>query len=73
MNHPGVFCHRCQHPFVVMALVSDFVEHRVGGEPLPVVISVPHGGHLMPDNIPDRNAGAGSVVDTIHPGFYFRV
>ena len=31
----------------------DYIEYKAGS--LPIIISAPHGGSILPDNIPDRN------------------
>lgn len=41
----------------------DYVE-RVSGS-LPIVISVPHGGYLVPDDIPERS-GLNCCVEPDH-------
>ena len=39
---------------------NEYVEYLAGN--LPIVLSVPHGGYLEPDDIPDRNCGGCSYV-----------
>jgi len=41
---------------------NDFIEYVVGN--LPIIISVPHGGYLKPENIPDRDLGTPGRQDT---------
>lgn len=41
---------------------SDYIEYLAGD--LPIVISVPHGGHLEPAEIPDREIRTGGHYDT---------
>lgn len=40
---------------------NNYVEYLAGG--LPIIISVPHGGHEVPDEIPDRTCGI-TVTDS---------
>lgn len=52
-------------PFLTLAQiefgVGGYIEYHKGN--IPLIISVPHGGNLTPDSIPDRNC-AGSVWTT---------
>jgi hypothetical protein len=41
---------------------NNYIEYVVGN--LPVIISVPHGGYLKPQRIPDRELGSGGRQDT---------
>jgi hypothetical protein len=40
----------------------DFIEYVVGN--LPIIISVPHGGYLKPETLPDRSLGTAGRQDT---------
>jgi len=42
---------------------SEYIEYLAGD--LPVVISVPHGGHLEPPEIPDRELGTNGRYDVL--------
>jgi hypothetical protein len=42
---------------------SEYIEYLAGD--LPVIISVPHGGHLEPSEIPDREIGTNGHYDVL--------